>query len=109
MSRWALLVVGAWVLWQHNVVARERQAEENWWPLGGFEGRAECVTERDKHIRDVRSYGASLKDIQTVPNEWGADTVFKGGTVLSNQFICLPDWTDPRRGVSNDAGGAKEG
>ncbi len=96
MSRWALVVLGAWVLWQHNVVAREKRAEESWFPLGGFESRAVCVAEQEKHIREVQSYGVGAKDIQTVPHELGADTVFKGGMVLSNQFICLPDGTDPR-------------
>jgi len=99
MSRWAMVLVGAWVLWNQTWLTDTKGSDQSWTPLGGFEGRRECIAEQQKHRQNaqlVPLVKGGEKAIQTIPNEFGAMNVFRDGTSTENYFICLPDTIDPR-------------
>ncbi len=103
ISRWALVLLGAWVLWNEVTTAGHEkqqdgsllfQSETRWIVIDGFDTSRECLREREAILVE-REANARKKGDKA---ERSGNILIQdlGSAAISLRYICLPDTIDPR-------------
>lgn len=87
----------AWVLWGYHETAKAQEGSPRafYSPIDGYETRAACIAEQQGQIAFVQGRSGGQKRGITPTARGAIVDLGKDGSVV-NEFVCLPNGTDPR-------------